>query len=193
MKTKFILHGGFTTGEKQENNPFFQEILSSAPSETKVLLVYFAKEPDRIAKNREEDIEQFNRDKGDKILSFEVATEDLFPEQVKKADVIYLHGGHSGKLLDALKKFPNLGQLFGGKIIAGDSAGANVLTAAFYSQKIGVSEGFGLVPIKIISHYREENKDKLNEVRPELDTLFLPEYHFKVFYSDTSHRKVDRS
>ena len=184
MKTKFILHGGFTPGGKQENDDFFQEILKSAPQKVKILLVYFAKESDRIAKNKEEDIEQFNKNKGDKILSFEVATEELFPKQVKVADVVYLHGGHSGKLLDALKKFSNLKRLFAGKIIAGDSAGANVLTSAFYSQKIGVSEGFGLISVKIICHYLVENKDKLNNIKPDLETLFLPEYQFKIFYSE---------
>ena len=184
MKTKFILHGGFNYGEKQENDAFFKEILSSAPNEAKVLLVYFAKEPDRIAKNQEEDVEQFNKNKGNKILFFETATEDLFSEQVKKSDVIYLHGGHSGMLLDALKKYSNLKELLNSKIIAGDSAGANVLCSAFYSMKIGISEGFGLLPIKIISHYLEENKDKLKDIKPELETLFLPEHQFKVYYGE---------
>ena len=184
MKTKFILHGGFIPGGKQENDDFFQEILKDAPEKAKILLVYFAKESDRVAKNKEEDIGQFNKNKGNKFLSFEVATEELFPEQVKKADVIYLHGGHSGKLLEALKNFSNLKQLFAGKIIAGDSAGANVLVSAFYSQKIGASEGLGLIPIKIICHYLAENKEKLNKIKPNLETLFLLEYQVRVFYGD---------
>lgn len=184
MKTKFILHGGFAKGEKQENALFFKEILNSAPDEAKVLLVYFAKDSDRIIKNQEEDIEQFNKNKGDKTLSFEVARVDLFPEQVKQSDIIYLHGGHSGMLLDALKKYPNLKELFDGKIIAGDSAGANVVCSVFYSMKIGVSEGFGLLPIKIFSHYLEESKDKLKDIKPELETLRLPEYQFRVIYKD---------
>lgn len=53
MKTKFILHGGFAKGEKQENDAFFKEILSTAPEEVKILLVYFAKEPNRISKNKD--------------------------------------------------------------------------------------------------------------------------------------------
>lgn len=184
MKTKFILHGGFAKGEKQENDPFFKEILSGTPKEAKVLLVYFAKEPDRIVKNQEEDVGQFNKNKGDKTLYFEMANVDLFPEQAKKADVIYLHGGNSGLLLEALKRYPNLKKLFNGKIVAGDSAGTNVVCSVFYSMKIGVSEGFDLIPIKIISHYTEENKDKLKDIKPELETLFLSEYQYKVIYKD---------
>ncbi len=184
MRTKFILHGGFTPGEKQENDAFLKEILSTAPKEAKILLVYFAKEVDRVPKNRDEDIEQFNKNKRDKTLLFETASEELFSEQVQKSDIIYLHGGHSDKLLKTLKKFLNLRQLFKGKIIAGDSAGANVLVSVFYSKSMGVSEGFGLIPIKIICHYSEDNKDKLNDIKPDMEILFLPEYQFKVFYSE---------
>ena len=94
-----------------------------------------------------------------------------------------LHGGHSGLLLEALKEYPNLKQASRGKIIAGDSAGANVLAEVFYSKTIGISEGLGLIPIKLISHYVEENKDKLNQIKPDLETVFLPEYQTKVINS----------
>lgn len=185
MKTKFILHGGFPQGAKQENDAFFQEVLKTAPQESKILLVYFAKESDRIEKNREEDIEQFNKNKGDKILTFDVATEAQFEEQIQNADVIYLHGGHTGKLLETLKKFPSFKTLISGKIVAGDSAGTNVLCSVFYSLRMAVvGEGLGIIPIKVLSHYGEINKDKFDGIRPDLETLHLPEYQFKVLGLD---------
>ncbi len=179
MKTKYVIHGGFISGQNKDDN-FYKEILSNVPYETKILLVYFAKEADRVAKNREEDIQEFSKNSGGKVLKFETADEISFLEQVNKSDVIYLHGGHSGLLLEALKKYPNLKAAFKGKIIAGDSAGANVLAEAFYSQKIGVAEGFGLLPFKLICHFKEENKDKLTHIKPDLETIFLPEYKTKV-------------
>ena len=181
IKTKFILHGGFDKGAEQANDAFFAEMLKDTPNEVKILLVYFAEEPDRIEERRESDLKQFNKNKGDKILSFKTTGEENFPEQVRGADVVYLHGGRSGRLLEALKKYPNIKELFEGKIVAGDSAGANVLAGAFYSRRAGAFEGLGLIPIKIISHYREENKDKINHLRPELETIHLKEYEFKVF------------
>jgi peptidase E len=181
METKLILHGGFDPTGRQENDPFFKEMLRDAPNEAKVLLVYFAKEDDRVPKNREEDIEQFNKNREGKTLSFETATRDAFLEQVQQADVIYLHGGRTKKLLEGLKGFSNFGQLFHGKIVAGDSAGANVLATAFYSSTMGIGEGFGILPIKVICHYVEENKDKLAHIRPDLETLFLKSYQYKVF------------
>src|SRR3989344_6896921 len=111
MKTKFILHGGFAKGAEQENDAFFSEILKTAPNRAKVLLVYFAKDADRIADSKTEDVEQFNKNKGDRVLSFQVAGESSFPEQVREADIVYLGGGHSDKLLDALKKYSNLREI----------------------------------------------------------------------------------
>ncbi len=184
MQTKFILHGGYAKGAKQENDVFFSEILSSAPKEVKILLVYFAEPDDCVAKRNKDDLEQFEKNKGDKTISFEIASEQLFTEQAKTADIIYFHGGHTGKLLGVLKKISNLRESFDGKIIAGDSAGANVLTSVFYSKTIGVSEGLGFIPIKIICHYLEENRDKLKDIKSELETLFLSEYQLKVYYNE---------
>lgn len=175
------MHGGFAKGAEQANDAFFGEMLKGTPNEVKVLLVYFAEDPTRIEERKESDFKQFDKNKGDKILSFETATEEGFPEEVRRADVIYLHGGHSARILEALKQYPNIKELFEGKIVGGDSAGANVVTAAFYSGKAGPLEGLGLVPIKVINHYREENKDKINHLRPELETFHLKEYEFKVF------------
>lgn len=182
MKTTYILHGGFNKDAGiQKDDLFFKEILNYAPKETKILLVYFAENAERVEKRKADDLEQFNNNKDDKTISFDTAKEETFLQQAQASDVIYLHGGHSAKLLEALKKFNNLKNIFAGKIVAGDSAGANVLTAVFYSNKIGISEGFGLIPIKIITHYLEENRNKLDQIKPELETLFLPEYETKVF------------
>ncbi|MES3005188.1 MAG: Type 1 glutamine amidotransferase-like domain-containing protein [Patescibacteria group bacterium] len=182
MKTKFILQGGFPKDGKQENDSFFTEILSTAPQDTKILLVLFAKEADRIEKNMKEDIEQFTKNSGGKNLVFDVATEESFLSQIQESDVIYFHGGHTGKLMETLKKFPEFPELLKGKVVAGDSAGANVLCAGFYSLRMGAGEGFGVLPVKVICHYVEENKNKLDEIRPDLETILLPELKFKVFY-----------
>lgn len=181
MNTKYVLHGGFTPGQNKDDY-FYQEILKDAPQEPKILLVYFAKEEDRVALNRDEDVGQFNKNRGGRVLKFETANKESFIKQILNSDVVYLHGGHSGKLLEALKEYPKLKKSFEGKIVAGDSAGANVLAEAFYSKSIGVSDGLGIIPIKLISHYLVENKDKLNHIKQNLETVFLPEYETKVVY-----------
>ncbi len=185
MKTKYILHGGFTSHINAENDKFFKEILKDSPDNPKVLLVYFAKEKEEVLDSKTKTIAQFEKNKGNKNLSFEIADEKQFEEQIKKADIIYLHGGNTLKLLNALKKFSNLKKLFNEKTIAGESAGAYVLSTYFYNAKENrVSEGLGFVPVKIICHWTEERKDRLNELNKcsaNLEILLLPDYHYKVF------------
>lgn len=179
METKFILHGGFANQLNSENDNFFQEILKDSPDNPKILLIYFA----RLNPEKESNIPaQFEKNKGVKDLSFEIVDEKIFPEQIKRSDVIYLHGGKTSKLLNILKQFPNLENLFKGKIIAGESAGVYVLSAYFYSKSEGgVFEGLGFVPVKTICHYIGENREKLDEYGLDLETLLLPDFRYKVF------------
>jgi len=93
MKTKFSLHGGFASHVNLKNDAFFKEILKDTQDNLKILLVYFAKEVDRIPVNRIEDIAQFEKNKGNKKISFEVADKKSFLKQLKSADIVYLHGG----------------------------------------------------------------------------------------------------
>ena len=183
MKTKFILNGGFTKGKSDEDNSqFYSEILKDVPEGAKVLLVCFAKENDRISDATTKVMAEFNKNKSQNKVNFEVANEQSFLEQIKSSEVIYLHGGRTIKLLEALKKFPNLKDLLNGKVIAGESAGANVLCQFFYSPTTDhIGEGLGFLPVKIIPHYSKEYEGKLDSVGSDLELLLLPEYQFKVF------------
>ncbi|PCI21323.1 hypothetical protein COB64_00370 [Candidatus Wolfebacteria bacterium] len=69
-----------------------------------------------------------------------------------------------------------------GKIIAGESAGAYVLSTCFYSKtEGGIFEGLGLVPVKTICHYVGENSEKLDDCSGEIETLLLKDYEYKSF------------
>lgn len=185
MKTKFILHGGFNRDRnkpEEDVDKFYAEILKDAPEEPTILLVCFARDIDKVPAATAKVIDAFERVQRQGGLHFEIAREDDFEEQVKSADVVYLHGGTTLKLLTALKKFPNLRELFKGKTIAGDSAGANVLGKFCYSPHANdVLEGLGILPLKIIPHFCEEYRGKVDGVGEGLEMLLLPEYEFKVF------------
>ncbi|MFZ2522428.1 MAG: Type 1 glutamine amidotransferase-like domain-containing protein [Minisyncoccia bacterium] len=186
MKTKFILHGGFTPGNQEENNSdFYKEILKDAPENAKVLIVPFAKDIERIHITTERVKGEFNQNKHQEKLNFEVANEESFIEQVKYADIIYFQGGTSLKLLEALKKFPELKDSLKGKTVAGESAGANVFGRFFFSPSANqIMEGLGILPLKIIPHYKEEYKDVFKDIAQDLENLFLKEYEYKVINLD---------
>lgn len=85
MKTKYILHGGSAQHVNAENDLFFTEILKDTSNPTKILLVHFASEAEMEAINSAKDIAQFERARGNKSISFEVAEEFTFVEQIKKS------------------------------------------------------------------------------------------------------------
>ncbi len=183
MKAKFILHGGFAKGKTDEDNSeFYTEILKGAPENAKVLLVCFAKDDDRVPDAITEVMSEFNKNKWQKEIAFEIASKKSFLKQIKLTDVIYFFGGRTFKLLEALKDFPDFRNLFDGKTVAGESAGANVWAKYFYSPNAdSVGEGLGFLSLKIIPHYTEQYKGKLDSVGKDLEELDLLEYQYRVF------------
>lgn len=184
MGTKFILNGG--TVKDTPNNPeFYREILKDAPQNAKVLIVPFAKETERIAITTERERNELDKHKWQEKLNFVIANEENFIEQVKSSDVIYFQGGTSLKLLETLKKFPQLKNILKGKTVAGESAGANVLCKFFFSPRSNsISEGLDLLPVKLIPHYKDEYKNTFTNISPEVDTLLLKEHQSKIFNID---------
>lgn len=182
MKTKFILSGGYANHPNEENNKFFREILNTDKRKLKILLILFAKEIETWEEKEQAIISQFKINKQGKSLSYEVAQEDNFLRQCREADIVYMHGGRTLKLLETLKKFSNLKDLWAGKIVAGESAGSYVLSTCFYSKsEQGIFSGLGLVPVKTICHYQGENREKLQDCPKNLEELLLADYEYKVF------------
>jgi len=73
--TKYILHGGYAGHVNSQNDEYFKEVLKSTSGKVNVLLVYFAKELDRIPKNQAEDVFQFEHIKGNRQIKFDIAEE----------------------------------------------------------------------------------------------------------------------
>lgn len=178
--TKYILHGGFKEGLKQINDGFFREILNcTARGRVNVLLVYFA--TDNGDEYYSEDIEQFvNNNLEKRELDFKKASVEEFESQVEWADVVYLHGGNSMKMLEKMEHFPDFGKKIVGKVVVGDSAGSNFLSKVFYSKRNGACRGSGILPIKFIPHFEIENDNKLDDLEGKMETIKLKEYEYKV-------------
>lgn len=182
MKTRYILHGGYASKENEENNRFFKDILSIDKNELNILLVLFASLEERVGEKKKEVMRQFNINNEDKALNFEVANEKDFIKQVKEANIVYLEGGKTWKLLQVLKKYNNFPKLFKGKTVAGESAGAQALSTCFCSKKVKrASEGLGLVPVKVICHYIGKNREKLDDCPNNLEELLLKDFEYKAF------------
>jgi peptidase E len=185
MKTKFVLHGGFDPKKSLENDVFFAEVLKDAPESAKVLIVLFAKEKDRWEEKYVHWKKQFQKNAGGKNLDFQMATLENFIEQLASADVVYFAGGRTESVLQSIKGFVGLNKYLAGKILVGDSAGANVFCEFGYSMSSDkVFEGLGLLPIKIIPHFIPEYANKFGDTGIDLEALYLKEYEYKVIWTE---------
>lgn len=183
IKTKFILHGGTQKGNTDEYQiEFFNEIYKDTNSSLNILLIPFSKDLDRRESSISKLRDTFELFKKDKTLSFQTADESSLISQIQHTDILYFMDGISLKLLETLKPFDNLRQAMEGKIVIGESAGANVLSSYFYTPSADqISPGLGFVSVKTIPHYVDEYAGKLNDVAENIPLLKLKEYEFQVF------------
>ncbi len=196
--TKYILHGGHTRIRNEKNKIFFNEITKGLENGANILLIYFAKEKEKHQELYEDDKLNFKDNCGKKELSFILATEENFIEEIKKANAVYMRGGDTFKLLNFLKKFPEFNKLIKDKVVAGSSAGAYVLAEYFYTHTLdSVEEGLGILPIKVIAHYsdgetHEKIVDKLEKTGKNLEVVKLLDFESRILYGQFYKSKESR-
>ena len=164
-------------------------MLNINKKEINLLIVSFARSEDQWELSLEER-EKIIRLNYDKEIKFNLATEAKFVSQLKKADSVYLRGGNCYLITNILKKYSDLKDLFDGKIIAGSSAGVDVLAKYYYDNDYdAIEKGLGVLPIKAICHYGKGNtygKDfypklqKLKNYNEDLETVALKETEFII-------------
>ena len=147
--TKFILHGGVARSTTENNrNNFYKDFVSDLNENAIILLVYFAGDLERWPELFSKGKEIFSAAGGGKKFNFIMAEEENFVEQINKADAVYLHGGEGRKLDPVIKRVKNFKELVDGKVVAGSSAGANVLGKYYYSNNHDqIVEGAGVLSL----------------------------------------------
>lgn len=184
--TKYILHGGETSRQSLDNRKFFSEGANGLSDGATILCVYFAREKEKWPKMFEQDKLNFSSVAQTKSFNFVLANDEshVLIDQIKEADVIYIRGGDTEMLKEALSKVGDLHDLWKDKIISASSAGVYVLSKYYYSNsRDGIYKGFGILPIKTFCHYKEEKSDKLERLKKygeDLKVYAIPEEKFFV-------------
>jgi peptidase E len=189
MKTKYILHGGFTRKDTELNRSFFIECTKTLTPNAKILLVFFASGDEDKSDVATEIGELFRSCSPEKNFAYVVATKDNFSEQLKTSDLIYFHGGNTPTLLETVGHYPEMISLFSNKIVAGSSAGAYMLAqigTAHTSEHI--REGLGLVPVRLVCHHNStelppspQSLIEITQVRTDLPLVYLEDCAWQVF------------
>lgn len=173
MTTRILLHGGNAHKRTEKNERFFNEIVSGIGGDViKILCIYFARPEHRWEDSYDEDQYMFRRVADDRGIEIEtsLASYDMddFIEKIAESDVIFINGGMKGHLKDTLLSFglERFKQMIEEKTLVGISAGANILAKYYYSMAInGVREGTGFLNIKLLTHYSEDEPEKLNTLK----------------------------
>lgn len=189
---KYIFHGGGSAKNVTSNNTFFHELVKDAPENGIVLLVYFASREDDYSDRIAYDTEKYKA-ATNKKLTVMIAHKDDFIKQALEADVIYLRGGSTEKLITTPKEYPELEKVLVNKpkTIAGSSAGAYALSTYFSSHYEDIAaSGLGIVPVRVITHYESEKMspragaiEALRNTARELPLITLRETEWEVFLS----------
>ncbi len=191
MSTKYILIGGYVRKTADGGKAFCEELVKGFVEPVRILDCLFA-EPEEIWKEKlANDKTLFAIYLPDKKLEIQLASPNKFIEQVQWANAIYLRGGETAKLISTLKQSKGWSDVLKGKTLAGTSAGANAIAKYYYSlDKLTVGEGLGLLPIKVLIHYRSDYNalhidwdkaySELRNHKENLPVLALREGEFKI-------------
>ncbi|MCX6795223.1 MAG: Type 1 glutamine amidotransferase-like domain-containing protein [Candidatus Falkowbacteria bacterium] len=187
--TKYILAGGYVHKAADGGKAFCEELVKGIKrNPIKILDCVFARTRDCWEETLESD--NFLLSKFIKNFQLDLALPEKFLEQIKESDVIFLKGGETEMLIEALKKDLGWQKELTGKVLAGTSAGAEMM-AEYYCDfiKPKAVKGFGLLPIKFVSHWQSSDYQdidwdkalkKLKDHGEDLEIIKLKEGEFKV-------------
>lgn len=190
MKTKFILHGGFTRYDNEQNRAFYKEFVKDVPDGGTVLIVMFASREDDPNEVYNALSSKFASGAPEKKFDFILADKEEFIEQLGTAGAIYYQGGSTSKLMKAMHEYDleELKKAMAGKTLAGSSAGAYALASYGPAHdRAEIRTGLGIWPAKIVCHFESpelppnaEAVAKLEAFAPELELFKLKDCEWVV-------------
>lgn len=153
--TKYVLNSGGIKRYSELKKKFHREVIAGLGSSPSFVLCNFAQGREYWEPKFQAYVDMIAEDmpKGIKP-SFELAMPAVFAEQCSRADVIYFHGGDDHLLQYWMRQF-DLPKLFKGKVVATNSASSDMLATSYWPCDWRAnSDGFGILPIKFIAHYK---------------------------------------
>ena len=189
LMTKYILHGGKPSKPSQGNRRFYEQLFMGLEGRINLLCVYFARDPKAHdwPQMLEEDKQCVSSFCPDLQIDCTLGSDQMaiFPDQIAKADVIFLKGGDTTALLSTMQKWPAIELFWKNKVVAGSSAGALVLSDYYYDGDLDTcNHGLGLLPIKLVCHWsnaRINAIEKLRRIGSDIEIVRLPEEHYIVY------------
>lgn len=155
--TKFILIGGYPYKAADGGKSMCEEAITGINNPVRVLVCLFARKNEQWTKLLNDNLNFFKRNLLDTKLIFSLATEKDFLKQIEYNDLIYFNGGDTTDLANVLNRIDGWQEKLKTKTVMGSSAGAEIFSKYCYDIELfKISEHYGLVPVKMIVHYRSD-------------------------------------
>lgn len=152
---KYVINSGGLRKNPEKNKLYVAEILKDLGKKPKVLICFFAQKREDWENAYQEYLDRVkeNLPNGIEVI-FDMAYPEKFVEQMEDCDALIMPGGDDHLIQYWLKKF-DLEKIWQGKTIATSSASSNMVVKHFWTCDWRQSmDGFSLVPIKFIPHYK---------------------------------------
>jgi hypothetical protein len=188
---KYILLGGHIHKAQDGGKAFCEELIKGINNKTvKILDCIFARPKEDWDDKFKEHKEFFS--KHIKDFQIKLALPDKFIEQIRNSDVIFLQGGIPYQFYSTLENNNDWIKEIKNKTLVGTSGGADIISKYYGVGKImKINEGLGILPIKLIPHWKSDYGKGLNidwdkllqELKDhgeELPVYTLAEGEFKV-------------
>ncbi len=184
---KFILVGGYPHKAQDGGRAFCENLTDSFEEPVKILECLFARPEENWPKAFSQDQEVFTKHLGDKKLEFKLATPDTFLEDIAWCNALYFRGGDID-LTSVLSQYPDWQKKLQGKVVAGSSMGAYMLSTYYIDMVTNtVEKGSGITNTKVVVHWNskeypttkwEEGYEELRRTGEDLPTYKLAEGEF---------------
>jgi cyanophycinase-like exopeptidase len=155
----YILHGGKLLQPSESNDALFKLIATELSGGGLCLAVFFARDESKVPALYTDHVKRIKDSLGtdsDKV-SFELADLNKLPTQIKAARLVYIAGGNTNKLRDALGSVANIKSLLSRDIAyVGSSAGMYILGNTYVDEECGSGTGFGVLNYHMMAHHMVE-------------------------------------
>ena len=156
LAKKFILVGGYPHKAEDDGKAFCESLVRDFSEPVKVLVCLFARPKENWEQAFLQDKNFFAVNISSKKVEIKLATQENFIEELKWCDSIYFRGGDID-LVHIMSKFPGWENYLEGKVVAGSSMGAYMLSKYYFDITSNtIKTGTGITNTKVIVHWKSE-------------------------------------
>ncbi len=152
--TKYVLNSGGLKRNIPGAKKFIAEMVKELGSNPKILFCFFAEKRENWEEKFPQYVEGFRSWSPEGVVpDIELAFPGTFEQQIKKSDIVYIHGGDDHLVLHWLKQF-DIPSIWEGKVVGTNSASTHAVSRSFWTcDWRELQDGLGILPIKTLAHF----------------------------------------